>query len=265
MSTSDVEISEPEEIDLTRGEGYDSDTTVADDEDREVMGRFRVGAKRYTMFLSAAPKAEKKQRRTSPRLTDEKKAVFAARLATMRDILALGGPLPRHRQPPQRRYVGFNEMTFVAEHPVCGLGCFALNPLKARDYATSFVGVTVHRPDDNAPWPDDLLAHEPARYAMRIAGTESVIVPTRDERVLSMKYSPSQQGWACNHSSNPNAGAFVDPTVSYMYIAALRDIDAGEEIVIDYQWTKKQLAGFEPLSHHDASSIYYADLPPPAR
>ncbi len=120
-------------------------------------------------------------------------------------------PLGRMHRPT-------NELSFVLRpSAIAGVGVFITHPVKKGDFLDLFVADTVRR----VPYSE--MAKDPQLKAFCLAyGIER-----REYVCVPHSFSAMDIGWYLNHSPTPNA------VHDGKWIAA-RDIEAGEEITIDY-------------------------------
>lgn len=111
------------------------------------------------------------------------------------------------------------------ESPIQGLGVIATKPIKAGEAVGVLGGSIVHR--------DDIAAYRTVmgQVGIQISDTFFIVPTSREELKLKGVF---------NHSCTPNIG-FSD-SITFV---AMRDIDAGEELVFDYAFCETCFEGFQ--------------------
>ena len=104
-----------------------------------------------------------------------------------------------------------------------GIGCFTLVPINRFEK----VGALWDGDDFKLISPDELkqYANDPIFRRM----VDRYCVPTRDGWYVPLTFSRMSVGWYLNHSTTPNLAEDAQRN-----FVALRDIDADEELTIDY-------------------------------
>ena len=131
-------------------------------------------------------------------------------------------------------------MVLVKPHPTdpatIGLALIAQQHCPKDNWLTNYGGELVKVPQDakkKPVWSQEDLDEGADCYSIQV-NYGMYCYPTRSARKLTAA-GHMAIGWCANHSLQPNA-AFWHDACGLIFLYAIRDIAAGEEVTVDYRW-----------------------------